>query len=233
MKRRLSKILPVLLGLGLAGSACSKQADPVAAPGPVPAAGSALYRVTFEATWSAATHANFPAGGHFSPLMGLSHGADGLVFQLGNLASLGIKNVAELGNNAALRAEINVLRGGGAARGLLDGQSRTASPGALTDTVRLDPAHPWLTVVTMIAPSPDWFAALESENLLAADGQWVAQRTVPARAYDAGTDSGPTFTAPDQPTRPAAPIQPLRLPPATGSAPDGPPVGRWHLEKIR
>ena len=65
----------------------------------------------------------------------------------------------------------------------------------------------------MIAPSPDWFAALENENLLDA-GQWVTQRTVPARAYDVGTDSGPTFSAPDQPTTPAQPIQPLRLPPA-------------------
>lgn len=217
---------PLLLSLGLlALGACQKAADP-AAQVPAPAVGPALYRVTFEATWSAGTHADFPAGAHFSPLIGLAHRADGLVFRPGQLASLGIKDMAERGKNTALRAEIATLRASGAAAGLLDGQATTPSPGTLTDTIRLDAAHPLLTVVTMIAPSPDWFAALEGESLLA-DGQWVAQRTVPARAYDAGTDSGPAFTSPDQPTLPAEPVVTLRLPPA------GPPVGQWHLDRLR
>jgi hypothetical protein len=47
----------------------------------------------------------------------------------------------------------------------------------------------------MIAPSPDWFAALENQNLLA-NGQWADRLSVPARAYDASTDSGLTFTLP-------------------------------------
>lgn len=198
---------------------------------PVPAVGSALYRVTFEATWSATTHANFPAGAHFSPLIGLSHRADAHVIQAGQLASLGIKNVAEIGNNAALRSEINALRESNAALGLLNGHITTASPGSLTDTLRLDATHPLASVLTMIAPSPDWLAVLEGENLLV-NGQWAAHRTVPARAYDAGTDSGPTFTAPNQPTTPAEAIRQLLLPPATGSAPDGPALGVWHLERL-
>ena len=238
---RIATLLPALALLALA--ACQKEADqvapaPAAAPAPTvgapaPAAGPALYRVTFEATWSAATHASFPAGGHFSSLTGLSHRAETPVFRDGEPASLGIKDVAELGNSAALRAEIEALRGSGAALGLLNGRDGTASPGTLTDTIRLDAAHSYLSVVTMIAPSPDWFAALESENLLGPDGQWVAQRRVPARSYDAGTDSGPTFTAPDEATLPAVAISPLRLPPAAGNAPAGPPVGTWLLERIK
>ena len=204
----------------------------MAEPAPAPAAGVALYRVTFEATWSANTHANFPAGAHFSALIGASHRADGLLFRPGQLASVGIKDMAERGNNTALRAEIIALRGSGAAWRLLEGRG-TGSPGTVADTVRLDAAHPRLSVVTMIAPSPDWFAALEDENLLGPDGQWAAQRTVPARAYDAGTDSGLTFTAPDQITLPASAITPLLLAPATGAGSDGPPVGTWHLERIK
>ncbi|MEJ7664445.1 MAG: spondin domain-containing protein [Hymenobacter sp.] len=200
---------------------------------PAPVVSAALYRVTFEATWSAATHADFPAGAHFSPLIGLAHRADGLIFRSGQLASLGMKNMAELGQNAALRAEIATLRTDGTAAGLLDDPATIPSPGTRTDTIRLDAAHPLLTVVTMIAPSPDWFVALEGENLLA-NGQWVAQRTVPARAYDAGTDGGPAFTSPDQPTLPAAPVATLRLPPAGGLATAaGPPLGQWHLDRIR
>lgn len=93
---------------------------------------------------------------HFLLFIGLSHNAAGLLFQPGQLASLGIKNVAELGNNAAARAEISALRRSGTAWGLLDGRNRTASPGTFTDTIRLDAEHPRPTVVTMIAPSPDW-----------------------------------------------------------------------------
>lgn len=236
MNRLAKKLLPALALLALA--ACQKGADavkpaPAAAAPVVGAPAPVLYRVTFEATWSAATHANFPAGGHFSPLVGLSHRAENPVFEEGRLASLGIKNVAELGNGTALRGEIDALRGSGAALGLLYGRDRTNSPGTLIDTIRLDAAHPYLSVVTMIAPSPDWFAALESENLLGPNGQWVTRRRVPARSYDAGTDSGPTFTSPDQATLPAVAIAPLRLPPAAGNAPDGPPVGTWLLERIK
>ncbi len=230
-------VLPALALLALA--ACQKEAeevapDPAAAPAPAVAAPtSVLYRVTFEATWSEATHPGFPAGGHFSSLTGLSHRAEALLFKDGEPASLGIKNMAERGNNTALRSEIDALRRRGAALSLFAGGSGTNSPGAVADTIRLDATHSHLTVVTMIAPSPDWFAALESENLRGPDGQWAASRRVPARSYDAGTDSGPTFTAADQATLPAAVIVPLRLPPAAGITPAGPPVGTWLLERLK
>ncbi|MFC6225460.1 spondin domain-containing protein [Hymenobacter artigasi] len=217
---------PAMLGL----AACTNT-SPAEQP-PAPTVGPALYRVTFEATWSADTHANFPAGAHFSAVIGASHRADGLLFRPGQLASTGIRDMAERGNNTALRAEITALVSSGAAFRMLEGRVIN-SPGMVADTIRLDAAHPRLSLVTMIAPSPDWFAAVEDENLLDANGQWVAQRRVPARAYDAGTDSGPSFTAPDQATLPAGVVAPLRLPPATGSAPDGPPLGTWLLERIK
>jgi hypothetical protein len=229
MPRSLHRLSPLFLAVWLA--ACSQASDTGAVP-PTPEPGPALYRVTFEAAWSAGTHANFPAGAHFSAIIGASHGAGTLLFRPGQAASLGIKDMAERGNNTALRAEISTLQSSGAAFRLLEGRT-IGSPGTVADTIRLDAAHPRLSLVTMIAPSPDWFAALEDENLLDATGQWVAQRRVPARAYDAGTDSGPAFTAPDQPTLPAGVVAPLLLPPATGSIPDGPPLGTWLLERIK
>ncbi|OWP62533.1 hypothetical protein CDA63_13575 [Hymenobacter amundsenii] len=220
-------LFPLLAGL----AGCAQEVD--SAPEiPTPVVGAALYRVTFEASWSANTHADFPAGAHFSAIIGASHRADGFLFRPGQLASPGIKDMAERGNNTRLRAEISVLQSSGAAFRLLEGRG-FSSPGTVADTIRLDATHPRLSLVTMIAPSPDWFAALEDENLLGTDGQWLAERRVPARAYDAGTDSGATFTAPDQVMLPASVIAPLLLPPAAGTAPNGPPLGTWHLERIR
>ena len=220
-------LLPLLAGL----VACAKEAETEEIT-PAPVVGPALYRVTFEATWSGSTHADFPAGAHFSAVIGASHRADALLFRPGQLASTGIKDMAERGNNSVLRAEISALQASGAAFRLMEGRPFN-SPGTAADTIRLDAAHPRLSLVTMIAPSPDWFAALEDENLLGADGQWVTQRRVTARAYDAGTDSGPTFTAPDLPTRPAGVVAPLLLPPATGPSTNSPAVGTWYLERIK
>ena len=53
----------------------SMPVSPSPAPAPAPApAPTASYRVTFEATWSAATHPSmFPATPHFSGLVGATH----------------------------------------------------------------------------------------------------------------------------------------------------------------
>lgn len=217
---RLLRVLPLALL-----AACSKKESETSAPAP---AAQALYRVTFEGTWSAATHPGlYPAGAHFSALIGASHRADdpeSRLFRAGTLASPGIKNMAELGNNTALRAEINALIGQGKAFRLFDGRAGFASPGTYADTLRLDAAHPAATLVTMVAPSPDWFAALSAENLLS-EGDWAQHRRVPAHFYDAGTDSGPAFTSPDQPTVPAEPIR--------AAWADQAPVGYFHLERIK
>jgi Spondin_N len=216
--------LPLLLLL----TACPAERDLApAAPGP------ATYRVTFEATWSAATHPQaYPYGAHFSPLMGLSHSDGARLFAAGTLASPGIRLMAERGSNATLRTELQALQRLGTGFGLLDNPVVFNSPGRVADTIRVDGQHPLVSAVTMIAPSPDWFVALEGQSLLDERGQWQPHLSVPARAYDAGTDSGPDFTSPDQATAPAQPVA------AIGSAPLAPggaavPLGTFHLERIR
>lgn len=212
-----------LLLLGVAACTSKSGSD---TPAPQPAA-TALYRVTFEAAWSPATHpGNYPSGAHFSPLIGASHrpDAESRLFAAGMLAGLGIKDMAERGDNRALRTEINALIGQGRAFQLLDGRAAFNSPGTATDTLRLSLTHPAATVVTMVAPSPDWFAALEAENLLGPDG-WATTRRVPAIFYDAGTDSGPTYTAPDQPSTPAEPVR--------TAMPGAAPFGYFVLERIK
>ena len=67
-------------------------------------------------------------------------------------------------------------------------------------------AHPLITLVTMIAPSPDWFVGTESLNLRDASGAWQSEITVPMYAWDAGTDSGTGYTSGNANTNPQAPI---------------------------
>lgn len=66
---------------------------------------TAMYRVTFQATWSATTHpVDIPSPPHFSRLVGGTHNAATRFWAAGTLASAGIKNMAEEGNVTPLGA---------------------------------------------------------------------------------------------------------------------------------
>ena len=51
----------------------------------------------------------------------------------------------------------------------------------------------------MIAPSPDWFVGVSALSLLE-DGAWVDEKVIELFPYDAGTDSGASYTSPNLPT---------------------------------
>lgn len=42
------------------------------------------------------------------------------------------------------------------------------------------------------------------------NGDWLPERVVPLRPYDAGTDSGTTFLSANRPTQPREPISHLQ-----------------------
>ncbi len=66
-----------------------------------------------------------------------------------------------------------------------------------------------VTVVSMIAPSPDWFIVAHNVELYK-DGERQERLTIPAVLYDAGTDSGLAFTAENKDTKPWHPIEKLK-----------------------
>lgn len=58
-----------------------------------------------------------------------------------------------------------------------------------------------LSLMVKVIPSPDWFVGVDSINLC--DGnQWKQEVTLNLQPYDAGTDSGFTFSSPNFPTSP-------------------------------
>ena len=163
---------------------------------------SAQYVMTFNATWSAATNPrdDFPSDPHFSGLIGATVNPGVSFWGNGDLASTGIKNMAERGSKDPLRAEIQNLINAGLACELISGGG-TDSPGSVSVTFTVTPECPEVSIVSMVAPSPDWFVGVSNVRL--ADGKnWVASRVIELYPYDAGTDSGTTFEAPNQPTTP-------------------------------
>jgi hypothetical protein len=170
-----------------------------------------IYEITFHATWSAETHPeDFPPNAHFSPMCGVPHNSNAGFWRPGELATTGIKNVAELGDCTQLLSEMQAH----AALGNADvGQQFVtlgiSSPGTDAATFEATPTFSRLTAVTMIAPSPDWFTGVRGTQLFV-DGKWRDQIMYYANAYDAGTDSGTTFNSANQVTIPAAPVFPIQ-----------------------
>jgi len=172
---------------------------------------SATYRVTFDATWSASTNpTDFPTDGlaHFSPLVGATHNADVTFWASGELATEGVKQMAETGQTGALGGEVNTAISAGDAGAVLLGPDVAPSPGSATFTFEIDENNPFVTLVTMIAPSPDWFVGVAGVNLYEGGG-WVSEVSFPLSPGDSGTDSGTSYTAEDQATEPPGSISSL------------------------
>ena len=179
----------------------------------------------FDATWSAATHPiDFPAGAHFSGLIGGNHNDQAVFWQVGDLASPGIQAVAEFGSTPELEAEVLAAVDAGTAEGVIWGNPIASSPGSTQASFDLSLDYPRITVVTMIAPSPDWFVGVNGLSLFE-NGSWRQLTVADLAPYDAGTDSGVTFLSPNEPTLPPEPIFEITESPF----PDGVPLGTFSI----
>jgi len=181
---------------------------------------TATYEVRFDATWSATTHPGaYPGGAHFSPLVGGTHDGSVHFWMAGGLATAGIEAMAETGATGPLVSEVNAAITGGSAGQVVLGAG-IGSPGSTTTAFNVSDAFSQITLVTMIAPSPDWFVGVDGLELRPG-GHWVNQLTVPLLAWDAGTDDGTGFNSPNQNSNPKQPIALITGGPFFGNDPLG------------
>ena len=178
--------------------------DPYANPS------TAVYTVTFEGQWTAAaTPGGVPGGAHFSRLIGAVHNSGVTFLRSGGAASAGVESMAEVGGWTGLRDE--VMDAGSNALSVLTGDTdniRPTTSKALTVTLTAD--HPRVTLLTMIAPSPDWFVGVSGLTLLDAGGDWVESLQVDLFPWDAGTEEGSGFSLSNSATSPQGVITNLR-----------------------
>ncbi len=194
-------------------------------------AAMAEYRLTFDATWSLATHPDqFPPNPHFSGLIGGTHTHEALFWDVLHEATAGIESMAETGSKTALTGEVQAAITAGTAGAVISGGGIGLSPGSVSVTFTVTPEFSRVTVVSMIAPSPDWFVGVASLPLLVG-GRWVDEVTVPLAPYDAGTDSGASYTSANQDTNPAAPIVEITGPPLEVGG-TVPPLGTFTFERL-
>ncbi|QDV05165.1 Spondin_N [Planctomycetes bacterium Poly30] len=165
----------------------------------------ASYRVTIDLTWSAATHPGlYPGNAHVSPPIGATHVPGFHLWQPGGIATGGIESMAETGSTGPLSNEIHAAIASGDAGARLLGNTFGA-PALRTMDLEVTKQFSAVSLVTMVAPSPDWFVGCDDVQLLE-NGVWVETVTIPLLVWDAGTDSGANFTSFNQNTSPQEPI---------------------------
>ncbi len=221
----------VLALAGCGGGSAPSAPTPLPAPSAPPPAATARYSVTFEATWSPQSHpTEIPPNPHFSGLIGGTHRAGVSFWEAGGQASEGVRLMAERGRQSPLDAEVNAAIAVGQAQHLLVGGDVPSSPGTTSLEFPVSLEYPLVTLVTMVAPSPDWFVGVSGLSLLE-NGTWVQERSVELYPWDAGTDSGSTYRSPDLVTAPPEPIRRLTGSPVAVSG-MVPPMGRFVFRRL-
>ncbi len=188
---------------------------------------AARYKVTFFAEWSAASHpTDYPFSAHFSPLIGNTHNVEGYIWDAAGIATNGIEQMAESGGTTILRNEITDLINNSGSEALILG-SGTDGVDSLEMFFDISDSHPLFSMVTMIAPSPDWFIGVHDLDLKPA-GVWLDELSVDLLPYDAGTQEGNSFTQIGGNTSPREPIVRITTAPLANNVP----LGRFVFELI-
>jgi hypothetical protein len=168
------------------------------------------YTIVLKSSWTAARFPlEYPEAGtftgpHFSGLIGASHNPSYSIFAVGSRPTPGLEKLSEEGKHTPLDGEIRAAIEAGGAAALVESGPLRDFGDSLVATVRVDADHPLVSLVAMIAPSPDWFTGVSNVNLRE-NGEWVASRTLDLLAYDSGGDDGATYKAADQDNDPKKP----------------------------
>lgn len=173
----------------------------------------AVYKIEFISNWSSTTHPiDYPTGSaHWSSLIGTTHKNASAFLQLGLLASDGVEQVAETGGTTIITQEITLLIAAGLAFEVINGSGLASGLGTITvNDVGVDANFPHITLITMIAPSPDWVAQINNLKLTDSDNNWLPSISMGVYATDVGTDNGTTYTSANSDTNPAEFISSLQ-----------------------
>lgn len=153
--------------------------------------------------WTSDRHPkDFPGDPHWSPPVYASHNKKYTMFEEGKKASKGVESVAETGSTTKINKEIKKAKKkkkvlhSQIGSGFLGG---SLFPSSITSGIKMDPSHPYISMMTMIAPSPDWFTGMNDFDMRDGEsGKWFSDVILDLFPWDSGTDSGTTYESNDK-----------------------------------
>ncbi|GAA3613369.1 spondin domain-containing protein [Flavivirga amylovorans] len=179
---------------------------------------TANYNIVFESFWETPTgdplHGistiPLPNNPHWSALSIATHKTANTILMMGAPASAGIESIAETGSTSAFQSEVTANPD---ADQFAIGSGLGSAQGTITKNIQISKDYPFVSLATMIAPSPDWFVAVNSENLRsgndAVNNGWKTTYTIDVFPYDAGTENGNGYSGTNPDTSPQGVITSL------------------------
>ena len=191
----------------------------VASTRPV-ASSEATYSCTLTNTWSGATH---PVGyeairssAHWSPPVVVVHNQLYDLWRPKFKASEGVKLLAEMGLTDKLVQELKAASQttGRYVKEWTIGKNQFNSVGIpqVLGDVTLTQDFPYLSSITMVAPSPDWFSGFPKVSPIENTdgvGFWFESFSIATFPWDAGTEAGEAYSTSNPDQDPRAPITQL------------------------
>ncbi|XP_047440755.1 spondin-2a [Mugil cephalus] len=165
----------------------------------------ASYIVVFTGHWSPQAFPKqyplFRPPAQWSKLIAVSHNRHFRLWEEGAPASAGVQSFAEVGVTVELMKAAKEAR----KRRAVGAMYRTAGIpngiGHSSTEMLMQPRNSLVSLMVKMIPSPDWFVGVDGLNLCEGN-QWKQEVTIDLQPYDAGTDSGFTFSSPNFPTSP-------------------------------
>lgn len=164
----------------------------------------ATYNIEFESIWESVADnptdgqstIALPGNAHWSGLVITTHKTAGEFLKLGEAASPGIESVAETGATSTFETEVN---NNADANQYINAGGLNSAKGTISrNGIQVSEEFPLVTLASMIAPSPDWFIALDGENLRSGNNSinngWKDTFTVDVYPLDAGTEDGDGYS---------------------------------------
>ncbi|XP_053433673.1 spondin-2 [Nycticebus coucang] len=166
----------------------------------------AKYSITFTGKWSQTAFPKqyplFRPPAQWSSLLGAAHSSDYSMWRKNQYVSNGLRDFAERGEAWALMREIEAagekLQ---SVHGVFAAPAVPSGTGQTSTELEVHSRHSLVSFVVRIVPSPDWFVGIDSLDLCEGD-HWKEQVALDLYPYDAGTDSGFTFSSPNFATIP-------------------------------
>lgn len=184
------------------------------------ACGYATYKMVFQGLWSRQTHPkDFPTQTpllHWSNIVGASHSNSYRIWDYGEYASRAVKYVCEFGSSNILETEMKshsdkirtVVK-----TPQMWGNVLNTRQALFTVTKDFN----YVSLITMIGPSPDWCLGISAVNLCQENCTWADKLEIDLFPWDAGTDSGPSYMSHNMVTKPQEKIHKI-----TNHYPNGP-----------
>ncbi|KAG9338548.1 hypothetical protein JZ751_025604 [Albula glossodonta] len=167
---------------------------------------NAKYSLVFTGKWSQMAfpkqYPMYRPPAQWSHLIGVTHSSDYHIWQSNEFASNGVREFAEKGEAWTLMKEVEAAGERiQSVYGVFSAPAVVGGTGQTSSEFEVYTRHSFLSFIVRIVPSPDWFVGVDSINLCEG-GHWRENVSLDLFPFDAGTDSGFTFSSPNFETIP-------------------------------